>query len=590
MSLKFAPLGLVAAIAALSSCQTTNSDDSTAAAPLDAKLELVDRHASGVFDEGAAEIVAYHSASKSAFVTNANDGTLDQIDLYNLSSDAAVNPVLTAGLASQGIILPSTVTVSGGATVNLGGANSVAIADNLMAVAVQADHKQDDGAVLFYTLSDIGEVTFQKAVAAGALPDMVTFSPDGKLALVANEGEPNGNYSEDPEGSITIVEISDGVAADVATQLDFHAFNNTTDTSILVGNNPSPETTTVSQDIEPEYISVTADSKWAFVTLQENNAVAKVKLRGGFEITDIFGLGFKNHSLEENSLDADKDDEVALLATQPGLYGRYQPDSIASYNVNGHYYFVTANEGDAREYIDDSIAEGDCTAAAQSDTRSNTSYVWDDACIVYKDEWKIKDLSDDEAPHASATYSTKAQALLDSVEDLAVSPDLGYNSLTNEYEAFYAFGGRSFSIFNESGELVFDSGNDFERITAEQYPEYFNSSNTKVSIDNRSDNKGPEPEALTLANFDGHTLAIIGLERMGGIMMYDITDPENVSFIEYVNHRDYTVDQESAAAGDLAPEGMKFISKEKSPTGNPLVLVANEVSGSMAVYQIIENE
>ena len=572
------PIIALAAAVSLSACNTIK--------PIDAKLELVDRHTSGLFDEAAAEIVAYHSASKSAYVTNANAGTLDHIDLGQLPSVASTTPYTVANLTSQSIQIPETVTLANGQVIILGGANSVAIANDLMAVAVQASPKQDNGVVLFYQLDDKGAATFQKAVEAGALPDMVTFSPNGKLAIVANEGEPNGDYSIDPEGSITIVDIKDGVAADEGHQLNFHAFNDELADGVLVGNNPSPETTSHAQDIEPEYISVSKDNKWAFVSLQENNAIAKVKLTGDYAITDVIGLGFKDHSQENNKLDANKGDKAALLKTHSGLFGRYQPDSIASYQVNGKHYIVTANEGDAREYINDDIAEADCSAAAQNDTRSNTSYVWDDACIVYKDEWKIKDLTDAEAPHATATFSAQTQAILEEVKDLAVSPDLGYNAETNQYEALYAFGARSFSIFNEQGELVFDSGSDFERITAEQYPDSFNTTDNKTKVDDRSDNKGPEPEALTLAYVEGHTLAIIGLERMGGLMMYDITDPESVSFVQYINHRDYDADPESPDAGDIAPEGLAFVAAKDSPNGKPLVLVANEVSGSMTVYQL----
>ncbi len=554
--------------------------------PIEATLELVDRHASGLFDEGAAEIVAFHAASGSAFVTNANDGTLDQIDLSNLPSEAPITPYSVANLKSSSLPLPETVTFTSGETIQVGGANSVAIATNLMAVAVQAKVKQDAGAVLFYSLDQTGTPVFLKAVKAGALPDMVTFSPNGKLVLVANEGEPNDNYTIDPEGSISIVEVRNNVPADTATQLTFAEFNGTLPNGVLVGNNPAPESTTHAQDFEPEYITVSKDNKWAFVSLQENNAIAKIKLTGDYEITNVYGLGFKDHSQESNALDADKDDKIALLKTHANLFGRYQPDSIASYSVNNKQYIVTANEGDAREYIDDRIAEADCNAAAQNDMRSNTTYLWDDACIVYKDEWKIKDLNDSSAPHATASFSNATSALLNDVEDLAVSPDLGYNASANRYDSLYSFGARSFSIFSDTGELVFDSGSDFERITAEAYPEFFNTTDNKTKLDDRSDNKGPEPEALTLAYVEGHTLAIIGLERMGGLMMYDITDPENVEFLQYVNHRDYTADPESPAAGDLAPEGMAFVAAQESPNGKPLVLVANEVSGTLAVYQL----
>lgn len=574
-------------VAAAVSMGTSQADNHT---PI--SVELLDRHASGLFDEAAAEIVAYHKKSHSAFVTNADANSIDHIILSGLSGDVAADPYRTAGLTSDRIELPSSVTLFNGETIALGGPNSVAVSRDIMAVAVEADTKTDPGAVLFYDLDKDDNATFIKAVKAGALPDMVTFSPNGKLVIVANEGEPNDNYTVDPEGSITVIEIKRGTAQDEGTQLSFVAFNNNLDANVLIGNNPSPETTTAAQDLEPEYISVSEDNRWAFVSLQENNAIAKVSLRGDYEITDVMPLGFKDHSIASNSLDADRENEAPLLVTHNGLFGRYQPDSIASYKVKGTNYIVTANEGDAREYIDGDISEANCSAAAQNDARSNTTYLWDDECIVYKDEWKIEDLMEDEAPHSSATFSANAAALNESIPDLVVSPTLGYNAQTNSYDSLYAFGGRSFSIFNEDGELVFDSGNDFETITAERFPDVFNSTDNETEIDNRSDNKGPEPEALTLAEIGKNTYAIIGLERMGGFMIYDITDPMDVQFVDYINHRNYDVDPEAdmANAGDLAPEGMAFVTKKDSPTDHALLLIANEVSGTMVVYQLTEND
>lgn len=594
------PISLLAATIALSACNSSDDDNNgggngggSEPMPFNGSLQLVDRHASGVFDEGASEIVAYHARSHSAYVTNSDAGHLDQIDLSSLGTEPAATPYSIADLESIPFAYPNIAEPNGSDPIDLGGANSVAVYGDLMAIAIEADDKQDRGVVAFYQLDATGVGTLIDTVLVGALPDMVTFSPDGTLVLVANEGEPSDNYVIDPEGSVTIIDIIDGVPADTGTHLDFNAFDNNIDPNVIVGNNPDPETITVSQDLEPEYITVSADSSTAFVSLQENNAIAIIDLTVP-SVTDIFALGFKDYGLEANAVDIDRNDDAAVLIAHAGLYGRYQPDSIATYSVNDTHYIVTANEGDAREYIDDDILEEDCSATAQSDTRTNTTYLWDDECIVYKDEWRAKDLSDDEAPHSDATYSSDVQAIIDaedSYEDIVVSGDLGWDTDTNEYTALYSFGARSFSIFSEDGTLVFDSEKDFEMITAQEYPEYFNSTDGETGIDSRSDDKGPEPEALAIGEVDGYTLAFIGLERMGGIMVYDITDPEDVVFVEYVNHRNYELEEPEVdgleSAGDLAPEGFKFVSAADSPNGNPLLLVANEVSGTMTVYQIV---
>ena len=152
---------------------------------------------------------------------------------------------------------------------------------------------------------------------------------------------------------------------------------------------------------------------------------------------------------------------------------------------------------------------------------------------------------------------------------------------------------RRVSIFSDDGELVFDSGEFIEVYLSENFPDAFNSTNDENgSFDSRSDAKGPEPEALELGVINGKTYAFVGLERVGGIMMFDITNPEEVSFITYVNNRDFSVDFDEdnltdlELAGDLGPEGIDFIPARKSPNGKNLLLVANEVSGTTTIYAV----
>ena len=173
---------------------------------------------------------------------------------------------------------------------------------------------------------------------------------------------------------------------------------------------------------------------------------------------------------------------------------------------------------------------------------------------------------------------------------LLVTTERGDTDGDGDYDQLYTFGGRSFSIWNNQGQLVYDSGDDFERITAEQFPEYFNASNSNNTFDNRSDDKGPEPEGVVTGIINGRTYAFIGLERIGGVMVYDVTDPVSPTFVQYINNRDFTVATDSAAAKDLGPEGLAFISAQDSPNGKPLLVVANEVSGSTTFYQIDLNE
>lgn len=288
---------------------------------------LIGRHVSGIYGAGAAEIVQFHAASNRIFVVNGAAGRVDLVDASNLGNDAISDGPLAANLGSSALELPASVTLNG-AAVTLGGANSIAISGNLLAIGVEAEIKQQPGAVLFYDIS--AEPSFISAVAVGALPDMVTFTADGSKLLVAGEGEPNADYSIDPNGTVAIITITDGVPAASATVLDFTAFNGQRAALEAQGAKfASPDGTSVAQDLEPEYIAVSSDSRTAWVTLQESNALAIVDLTTP-AITAVKGLGFKDWGAAGNALDVSNRDGINIR-NWPGVYGLYQPDSIASY-------------------------------------------------------------------------------------------------------------------------------------------------------------------------------------------------------------------------------------------------------------------
>ncbi|HMS66958.1 MAG TPA: hypothetical protein PKD18_02420, partial [Saprospiraceae bacterium] len=153
-------------------------------------------------------------------------------------------------------------------------------------------------------------------------------------------------------------------------------------------------------------------------------------------------------------------------------------------------------------------------------------------------------------------------------------------------DKLFAFGARSFTVWDAYGNMVWNSGNEMEKITAEAYPANFNASNTNNTKKNRSDDKGPEPEAITIGEIDGKTYAFIGLERIGGVMVYDVTNPLKPEYKTYFNNRNFTADVESADAGDLGPEHIIFVPAEDSTSGFPMLIVANEVSGSESFFSI----
>lgn len=523
---------------------------------------LIGRHTTGIYDESAAEIVSYHPRSKRAFVVNAEEKQIDVIDLSTLDGKPLTDPLRDSNLKRV-------ASLNIGADLKskrFGAANSVAVGGDLVAVAVEAadtagNKKQGRGVVAFY---DARSLKFLKAVRVGALPDMVTFTPDNRKLLVANEGEPSKDYRVDPVGSISVIEIRKGRPADVATELYFDQLSSDGIRAFGPGSD-------FAQDLEPEYIAVSDDSNIAWVSLQENNALAVIDLQA-MQISQVVDLGLKDYGRPGNELDvSDKDKKIDIRARQ-GVVGMYQPDTIAAYSADGHHYVVTANEGDARDYWFDAADEASCLAAGGKE------FDEEDGCLAFSEETRIAKL-DVPATHPSADEAADKKSL-----GRMKTTRYGYD----DDSLIYTYGARSFSIWNEQGELVFDSQADIEKVTAARLGKDFNNTDNKNKGDNRSDDKGAEPEALAVGEVNGRTYAFVGLERTGGFMIYDITNPYGVVCHDYVINRNFDANpkKDLSDAGDLAPEGMKFVSAKQSPTGKPLLIVGHEVSGTTAVYQL----
>jgi hypothetical protein len=472
------------------------------------------------------EIVVQDAASQRLFTTSAVAGFLDIINFAD----------------------PTTPTVVNSVDMNVyGGVTSVAVKNGIVAVASPNADETLNGSVVFFDTNG----TFLNQVTVGALPDMITFSPDGTKVLTANEGQPNTAYTTDPEGSVSIIDISGGIAslsqANVTTLL-FTAFNAQETALIASGVRKLKATSTLSQDFEPEYITISSDSQKAWVTLQENNAIAEINLSNN-TISGVWSLGTKDVSIPGNGFDISDNNGQVLIANWP-INAYYIPDAIANYTIGGNTYLVTANEGDEKEY--DGLNERTTVGAA--------GYVLDPAIF----------------PNAAV---------------LKQSYNMGRYRVTNlngntdadaEFEAIHAVGSRSFSIFNaNTQQLVYDSGDDFERYTAANYPTLFNADHENNTPKGRSRAKGPEAEGVTLATIGGQTFAFISLERIGGVMVYNVTDPNNPTFTDYKNSR-----STSAYSGDHGPEGITYVAPENSPTGLPYILVANEISGTITIFEV----
>ncbi|MEM9643524.1 MAG: choice-of-anchor I family protein [Planctomycetota bacterium] len=478
-----------------------------------------------------AEISAFHPGSDRLFVTSASG--IQVIDFSNPSAPTVVDVLEPSQFGASSDDVTSVAVGTGPSA-------------GLFAIAVPNNNVTEPGDVLFF---DAATSQFLGSVQVGALPDMITFTPDGQQLLVANEGQSAGEENEpnvlpNPVGSVSIVSVDVGNPNNsTAITADFSAFDTAVgaDQASLPANGNVPAASgfdlagegvrifpglAASVDLEPEYITVAPDGLTAYVTLQENNAVAVLDLATG-QFTDILPLGLKDHTLPQNALDPSNRDGGFQLRNLP-VVGMYMPDAIASYASNGQNYFVTANEGDGRD-IDEERA-------------------------------------DDDLPLDPATFPFAADLQTEDVLGrLKASNVNGDTDGDGDFDEIHAFGGRSFSIWNSEGQQVFDSGNFFERFTAL----------TGSHPDNRSDDKGPEPEGVTVNQIGDSVYAFVGLERSHDVLIFNVTDPHRVQFVNNIS-----------VPGDQEPEGLTFIPASDSPTGYDLLVITNEDSNTLTTIAL----
>ncbi|MEJ5869046.1 choice-of-anchor I family protein [Pseudokineococcus sp. 5B2Z-1] len=543
-------------------------------------LSVLGRYSSGAFAQSAAEIVAHDPGTHRVFVVNALNGRLDVLD----ASDPAA-PVLETTVAFAAGEVPNSVDVRD---------------DGLVAVAVEAPRKTDRGRLVL--LDGRAEQPRQVgSVRVGALPDMVTWTPDGRTALVANEGEPAApgddgfedaperpGYAADPVGSVSVVDVvargGDLDRLRVRTRTaGFERFEGRRDELVAAGlrlTGPDAASLRLARNLEPEYVTVADDGRTAWVALQENNALARLDVVRG-RITDVLPLERVDHSRAGHGIDPSDRDGVADVRPVP-VTGLQMPDGIASYTAaDGETYVVTANEGDSRAWGDE-------------DTWRETG--------GFSDEARAKDLGEDGLPPLCATSPAAGRLGDADLGRLTISWPDGPSADGSCVQDLHAFGSRSVSVLDADGRTMWDSGDQLERLVAEALPEGFNSDHEEADFDGRSDNKGPEPEGVTVgrvttASGKERVYAFVGLERVGGVVVGDVTDPRDVRFVQYLNPRDFTVDTEVddddqppagwEAAGDLGPEGLAFVAAEDSPLpGVPLLVVGNEVSGTTTLLRL----
>ena len=455
--------------------------------------------------EGYAEMIRYHSQSKSLLVTASETGTIERISISDPFNLKKLAPFDLSG----------------------GNITAVAVHKNLIAASIKEKIVDAPGNVQIFNNNGKKLAEYK----TGALPDNIAFSPDGRYLLTANEGEPSDDYKIDPEGSFTLIDLTNGTQNATVKQI---MLNNV---KLPAGARIVKPGSSFEEDAEPEYIAFSPDGKKAYATLQENNAIATIDIASA-KIISVSGLGFKNVS--RISHDVSNKDGGINMKRWPVLM-MYQPDAIVAYDTKGNTYLVTANEGDAKDY------DG------------------------FSEETRVGKLKLDKTMFPNANELQKKENL----GRLKTTKTLGDTDGDGDHDIIYAYGGRSFSIWKDDGTLVFDSGNAFENIISKRSPEMFNA-NGPSKIDDRSDDKGPEPEALAIGEIDGRIYAFIGMERNNAIFAYDITLPSDPHMVSYImpneNHN--------------SPEGLEFISANDSPTGKPLLAVAFEMTGTIGLYEI----
>ncbi|MGA1707508.1 MAG: choice-of-anchor I family protein [Phycisphaerales bacterium] len=477
-----------------------------------------------LFDQGGCEIVQFDAGTQRLYVVN---GGNERIDVLDASPTGELVFAFSIDIASYGA-----------------GIQSIAIRNGVLGAAIAAAIDTDPGVAAFFDLdgNPLG------SVQTGVLPDMIGCSDDGRYWVTADEGQPNDAYDNDPVGGVTIIEFTK--TGPIARVITFETVDPAVVEGPIVLSGPNAD---FAADLEPEFIAFSSDSTRAFVSCQEANCIATLELASG-EWLSVKGLGFKDHMLPENALDASDRDDAIRIANWP-ISGILMPDGIARFTIDGVDYIATANEGDGRDYGG------------------------------YSNETRVKDVVLDPVAFPDAA-SLQLQANLGRIKMDASQGDIDNDG---DYDALYSFGGRSMSILDASGHLIADTGRLMEEVTATLLPDFFNSTNDENdTFDNRSDDKGPEPEGIAVGMVGGRTVAFVGLERIGGVMAFDVSVPTSPVYAGYINTRDFAGDPLAFTAGDLGPEGIDFIAAADSPTGRPMLAVGFEISGTARLIEIAE--
>ena len=502
--------------------------------------------------EGSHEIVTYHAGSKRIFATN---GVKNSIDIFDISDVANPKKVSSVSLAPYGNDVTS---VAAGKDVVVA---AVLVTETFSATGVPTT---PNGKIVVFDTN--GKVLSSPDVL-GVLPDSVTFAPNGTTALVAIEAQPvcakddpataakeDTDYSKasDPVGGVTVVDLSNPASP----VLRFAGFDQFTVPEMRAkGIAVSSVVNNVSKDFEPEFVTA-VDNNYAYVTIQEANAIGKLNIESAtFEsITRAF-----ESKIAYVARDTSDRDSGAGPRNYSNVVGASQPDAIAGFKVGSGQYFVTANEGDAREYtcLNDDLRG----SALKVDTRRFP-------------DWK--------------TLSGSA-----ALGRAKVNPTIGDKDGDGDIDTIHLRGSNSMTMYR-NGIAIWDSADLLDQIQTQAFGVANINGSHSLSSDkstmnyvgqDRSDDKGSEPEGVAVGMVGDRRIAILGLERMTALAIFDITDPGNPIFQEWLQ----MLPTKATPAKDVkhwSPEGIVFVPASKSPSGKALIITSYELSGSLSIHQV----
>ena len=502
--------------------------------------------------EGSHEIATFHAGSKRVFATN---GVKNAIDIYDISDVASPKKVGSVALSSYGNDVTS---VAAGKDVVVAVVN---VSDKFSATGVPTT---TNGKIVVFDTN--GKVLSSPDVL-GVLPDSVTFAPNGTTALVAIEAQPvcakddpataakeDTDYSKasDPVGGVTVVDLSNPASP----VLRFAGFDQFSIFEMRAkGIAVSSVVNNVSKDFEPEFVTA-VDNNYAYVTIQEANAIGKLNI--GSATFESISRAFES-KVSRVARDTSDRDAGAGPRTYTNVVGASQPDAIAGFTIGAGQYFVTANEGDAREYtcLNDDLRG----SALKVDARRFP-------------DWSI----------------LSGSAALGRAK---VNPTIGDEDGDGDIDTIHLRGSNSMTMYR-NGIVIWDSAELLDQIQTKAFGVTNINGSHSLSSDkstmnyvgqDRSDDKGSEPEGVAVGMVGNRRIAILGLERMTALAIFDITQPRNPVFQEWLQ----MLPTKATPAKDVkhwSPEGIIFVPADKSPSGKALVITSYELSGSLSIHQI----